>query len=64
MINEIVQNLIAVNRIAEGQNLSFEDALSIVTIYDELPEPNNLIDEAEELAVSNIGVKPNIRCIC
>ena len=54
MINEIVQNLIAVNRIAEGQNLSFEDALSIVTIYDELPEPNNLIDEAEELAVSNI----------
>lgn len=24
MINELVQNLIAVNRIAEGQNLSFE----------------------------------------
>lgn len=54
MINELVQNLIAVNRIAEGQNLSFEDALSIVRMYDEMPEPNDLIDEAEVLAASDI----------
>lgn len=54
MINELVQNLIAVNRIAEGQNLSFEDALSIVRMYDEMPEPNNLIDEAEEMAAYDI----------
>lgn len=56
MINELVQNLIAVNRIAEGQNLCFEDALSIVRMYDEMPEPNDLIDKAEVLAASDIDV--------
>lgn len=50
MINELVQNLIAINNITEGQELSFADALSIVEIYDKMPEPNNLIDEAEEMA--------------
>jgi hypothetical protein len=54
MISDLVQNLIAVNRIVEGQNMSFEDALSIVRIYDETPEPNDLIDEAEVLATSDI----------
>lgn len=55
MINELVQNLIAINNnITEGQELSFADALSIVEIYDKMPEPNSLIDEAEELAVSDI----------
>lgn len=54
MITELVQNLIAVNRIAEGQNMSFEDALSIVKLYDEMPETNDLIDEAEALAASNL----------
>lgn len=54
MINELVQNLIAINNITEGQELSFADALSIVEIYDEMPEPNNLIDEAEEMATYDI----------
>lgn len=54
MINELVQNLIAINNITEGQELSFADALSIVEIYDKMPEPNNLIDEAEEMAASDI----------
>lgn len=54
MINELVQNLIAINNITEGQELSFADALSIVEIYDKMPEPNNLIDEAEEMAGSDI----------
>ena len=34
--------------------MSFENALSIVKFYDEMPEPNNLIDEAEEMAASDI----------
>ena len=54
MINELVQNLIAINNITEGQELSFSDALSIVEIYDKMPEPNNLIDEAEEMAAYDI----------
>lgn len=54
MINELVQNLIAINNITEGQELSFVDALSIVEIYDKMPEPNNLIDEAEEIATYDI----------
>lgn len=54
MINELVQNLIAINNITEGQKLSFADALSIVELYDKMPEPNNLIDEAEEMAASDI----------
>lgn len=54
MINELVQNLIAINNITEGQELSFADALSIVEIYDEMPEPNSLIDEAEEMAAYDI----------
>lgn len=54
MINELVQNLIAINNITEGQELSFADALSIVKLYDEMPEPNNLIDEAEEMATYDI----------
>lgn len=54
MINELVQNLIAINNITEGQELSFADALSIVEIYDKMPEPNNLIDEAEEIATYDI----------
>lgn len=54
MINELVQNLIAINNITEGQELSFADALSIVEIYDKMPEPNSLIDEAEERAASDI----------
>lgn len=54
MINELVQNLIAINNITERQELSFADALSIVEIYDKMPEPNNLIDEAEEMAASDI----------
>lgn len=54
MINELVQNLIAINNITEGQELSFADALSIVEIYDKMPEPNNLIDEAEEMAAYDI----------
>ena len=54
MINELVQNLIAINNTTEGQELSFADALSIVEIYDKMPEPNNLIDEAEEMAAYDI----------
>lgn len=54
MINELVQNLIAINNITEGQELSFADALSIVEIYDKMPEPNNLIDEADEMATYDI----------
>lgn len=54
MINELVQNLIAINNIVKGQEMSFEDALSIVEIYDKMPEPNNLIDEAEEMVASDI----------
>lgn len=54
MINELVQNLIAINKCTEGQEMSFENALSIVKLYDEMPEPNNLIDEAEEMAASDI----------
>ncbi len=54
MINELVQNLIAINNITEGQELSFADALSVVEIYDKMPEPNNLIDEAEEMATYDI----------
>ena len=34
--------------------MSFENALSIVKFYDEMPEPNSLIDEAEEIAASDI----------
>ena len=34
--------------------MSFVNALSIVKLYDEMPEPNNLIDEAEEIAASDI----------
>ena len=34
--------------------MSFVNALSIVKFYDEMPEPNSLIDEAEEIAASDI----------
>lgn len=34
--------------------MSFEDALSIVKFYDEMPEPNSLIDESEEMAAYDI----------
>lgn len=34
--------------------MSFENALYIVKLYDEMPEPNNLIDEAEEMAAYDI----------
>lgn len=34
--------------------MSFENALYIVKFYDELPEPNNLIDEAEKMAAYDI----------
>lgn len=54
MINELIQNLITINNSIEGQEMSFENALSIVKFYDEMPEPNNLIDEAEEMATYNI----------
>lgn len=54
MINELVQNLIAINKSIKGQEMSFENALSIVKFYDEMPEPNSLIDEAEEMAASDI----------
>ncbi len=54
MINELVQNLNSINNSIEGQEMSFVNALSIVKLYDEMPEPNNLIDEAEEIAVSDI----------
>lgn len=54
MITELVQNLITINKSIEGQEMSFENALSIVKLYDEMPEPNNLIDEAEEMAAYDI----------
>lgn len=54
MINELVKNLIAINNVTEGQEMSFENALSIVKRYDDMPEPNNLIDEAEEMAATDI----------
>ena len=54
MINELIQNLITINNSIEGQEMSFENALSIVKIYDEMPEPNNLIDEAEEMVAYDI----------
>ena len=54
MINELVQNLIAINNSTEGQEVSFMNALSIAKLYDGMPEPNNLIDEAEEMAASDI----------
>lgn len=54
MITELVQNLITINNSIEGQEMSFENALSIVKLYDEMPEPNNLIDEAEEMAAFDI----------
>lgn len=54
MINELVQNLITINNIAEEQKMSFENALSIVGLYDVMPEPNDLIDEAEVLAASDV----------
>lgn len=34
--------------------MSFMNALSIAKLYDGMPEPNNLIDEAEEMAASDI----------
>ena len=54
MLSELVQNLIAVNRIVKGQNMSFEDSLSIVGLYDDMPETNDLIDQAEVLAASDV----------
>lgn len=54
MINELVQNLIAINKYTAGREMSFLNVLSIVKLYDEMPEPNNLIDEAEEMAASDI----------
>lgn len=54
MINELIQNLITINNSIEGQDMTFENALSIVKLYDEMPEPNNLIDEAEEMAAYDI----------
>ena len=54
MINELIQNLITINNITERQELSFADALSIVKLYDEMPESNSLIDEAEEMAAYDI----------
>ncbi len=54
MITELIQNLITINNSIEGQEMSFENALYIVKLYDEMPEPNNLIDEAEEMAASDI----------
>lgn len=54
MITELIQNLITINKSIEGQEMSFENALSIVKFYDEMPEPNSLIDEAEEIAASDI----------
>lgn len=35
--------------------MSFENALSIVKLYDKMPEPNSLIDEAEEMAAYDIN---------
>lgn len=56
MINELIQNLIVINNVTEGQEMSFVNALSIAKFYDDMPEPNNLIDEAEEMAASDIDV--------
>lgn len=54
MITELIQNLITINNSIEGQEMSFENALFIVKFYDEMPEPNSLIDESEEMAASDI----------
>lgn len=54
MITELIQNLITINISIEGQEMSFENALSIVKFYDEMPEPNNLIDEAEDIVAFDI----------
>lgn len=54
MITELIQNLITIKISIEGQEIPFENALSIVKFYDEMPEPNNLIDEAEEMAAYDI----------
>lgn len=54
MITKLIQDLITINNSIEGQEMSFENALSIVKLYDEMPEPNNLIDEAEEMAAYDI----------
>ena len=54
MITELIQNLFTINNSIEGQEMSFENALSIVKLYEEMPEPNNLIDEAEEMAAYDI----------
>lgn len=35
--------------------MSFENALTIVKLYDDMPEPNSLIDEAEEMAAYDIN---------
>lgn len=55
MITELIQNLITINNSIKGQEMSFENALYIVKLYDEMPEPNSLIDEAEEMAASDIA---------
>lgn len=54
MITELIQDLITINNSIEGQEMSFENALPIVKLYDEMSEPNNLIDEAEEMAAYDI----------
>lgn len=54
MITELIQNLITINNSIERQEMSFENALSIVKFYDEMPEPNNLIDEAEDIVAFDI----------
>lgn len=54
MITELIKNLIAINNSIEGQEMSFVNALSIVKFYDEMPEPNNLIDEAEDIVAFDI----------
>lgn len=54
MITELIQNLITINNSIKGQEMSFENTLYIVKLYDEMPEPNSLIDEAEEMAASDI----------
>lgn len=54
MITELIQNLITINNSIEGQELTFENALSIVKLYDKMPEPNNLIDEAEDIVAFDI----------
>ena len=56
MINELVNNLRAITDIVDGKEISFDDALSIVKRYDEMPDPNDLIDEAEVLAAHSIDV--------